>query len=158
MLDFVYPHFYALEEMDLQWGNGEEFIQLPKRLPLTGANLSHDGIFLLTGPEGLSFIVGKSISPSLCQRVFDTSALVNSTYASSVSLVETDDPFVNRIHAVLFSLREMYGEHLQAQVILRGEKEMNVISRCFRDDRCGSDPSLSEFVCEFFKKVLAKYK
>jgi trehalose utilization protein len=53
---------------------------------------------------------------------------------------------------------EMYGEHLQVRVILRGEKEMAAVSRCLRDDRVGTDASLSEFVCSFFKKVLEKYK
>lgn len=44
------------------------------------------------------------------------------------------------------------------RIVVRGEKEMNEVSLLLRDDRIRLDGSLSEFVCEFFKRVLAKYK
>ena len=159
MLDFVYPHLYALNESDAGWGvENEEFIPLPARLPLSGVSLSNDGLFLLTGEDGLTLIVGKSIAPEVCQRVFNESTIVNTVHASTVSVMDSDDPFVMRIQNVLFTLKEMFGEHLQVRVVLRGESEMNGVSRGFRDDRVGIDASVSEFVCTFFKKVLEKYK
>lgn len=159
VLDFIYPHFYQLKEDDLSWGvETDEFVTLPTRLPLSGAALSHDGIFLLTGREGLCMIVGKSIPVELCQRVFNTTAIVNSTYAGSLTIMESEDPFVIRIQSLLYSLRDIVGEHVQVRVVLRGENEMTEVSRSFRDDRCGNDSSLSEFVCSFYKKVLDKYK
>lgn len=159
VLDFIYPHFYQLKEEDSNWGiENEEYINLPSRLPLTGAALSHDGLFVLTGRDSLCLIVGKTLSPELCQRIFNTSTIVNTVHAASLSLVDNEDPLNIRIHTLLYTLREMYGEYLQVRIFLRGEKEMNEVSRNFRDDRLGNDPSLSEFVCTFFKQVLEKYK
>ena len=159
MLDFVYPHLYALDETDPYWGvGGDEYIPLPSRLPLSGANLSLESVYLMTGEEGLCLLVSKNLPQDLCQRLFNEPTIVNTTHASLIALVDTEDPLVVRIHNVLDSLKEMYGEHLQVRVILRGEKEMAAVSRCLRDDRVGTDASLSEFVCSFFKKVLEKYK
>lgn len=84
--------------------------------------------------------------------------MVNTMHASELHVLETDDPFCVRIQSVIQNLRESLGEHLQVRVYLRGEKEMNQISLCLRDDRVRSDSTLSEFVCSFFKKVLSKYR
>lgn len=83
---------------------------------------------------------------------------MNAVHAASVSILEGDDPFLQRIHRVIDALKEELGEYLQVRVVLRGEREMTSLGYCLYDDRVKLDGTLSEFVCGFFKTVLSKYK
>ena len=84
--------------------------------------------------------------------------LVNAVHAASVSILEGDDPFLQRIHRVIDALKEELGEYLEVRILLRGEREMASVGYCLYDDRVKLDGTLSEFVCGFFKTVLGKYK
>mgnify|MGYP004723298119 FL=1 len=83
---------------------------------------------------------------------------MNALHAASVSILEGDDPFLQRIHRVIDALKEELGEYLQVRIVLRGEREMTSLGYCLYDDRVKLDGTLSEFVCGFFKTVLRKYK
>lgn len=83
---------------------------------------------------------------------------MNAVHAASVSILEGDDPFLQRIHRVIDALKEELGEYLQVRIVLRGEREMTSLGYCLYDDRVKLDGTLSEFVCGFFKAVLSKYK
>ena len=83
---------------------------------------------------------------------------MNAVHAASVSILEGDDPFLQRIHRVIDALKEELGEYLQVRVVLRGEREMTSLGYCLYDDRVKLDGTLSEFVCGFFKTVFSKYK
>ena len=98
----------------------------------------------------LTLIVGKSLPIEVCQIVFGVDTLVNSMHAASVSILDGSDSYLNQIHTLI--------EYLEVRVVLRGEKEMNRVSYGLYDDRVKLDGTLSEFVCGFFKTVLAKYK
>ena len=52
VFDFLYPRLYCLDPNDSTWGTDGDFIPLPPRLPLSGASLSNDRVFLLTGMDG----------------------------------------------------------------------------------------------------------
>lgn len=106
----------------------------------------------------LFVVVGKTVSAELCGRLFGVATVVNSVHSASLGLLQTDDPLVQRVWRVMEQAKAEWGEELQVRVVLRGEKEMNEVSLLLRDDRIRLDGSLSEFVCEFFKRVLAKYK
>ena len=84
--------------------------------------------------------------------------VVNSVHGASLSLLQSEDLLVQRVWRVVERVKEELGEELQVRIVVRGEKEMNEVSLLLRDDRIRLDGSLSEFVCEFFKRVLAKYK
>ena len=52
-MDYLYPRLYKLDYTSATWGQvTDEMITLPDRLPLSGASLSHDHLFLMTGPSG----------------------------------------------------------------------------------------------------------
>ena len=106
----------------------------------------------------LSLIVGKALPIELSRRVFGVDTLVNAVHAASVSILEGDDPFLQRIHRVIDALKEELGEYLEVRILLRGEREMASVGYCLYDDRVKLDGTLSEFVCGFFKTVLGKYK
>lgn len=53
MLDFLCPRLYNLDRNDSRWGKiDDEGVTFPDRLPLSGAALSHDSLYLMTGPGG----------------------------------------------------------------------------------------------------------
>ena len=106
----------------------------------------------------LTLIVGKSLPIEVCQIVFGVYTLVNSMHAASVSILDGSDSYLNQIHTLIQELKNELGEYLEVRVVLRGEKEMNRVSYGLYDDRVKLDGTLSEFVCGFFKTVLAKYK
>ena len=103
----------------------------------------------------LTLIVGKSLPIEVCQIVV---GVVNSMHAASVSILDGSDSYLNQIHTLIQELKNELGEYLEVRVVLRGEKEMNRVSYGLYDDRVKLDGTLSEFVCGFFKTVLAKYK
>lgn len=52
-MDFLCPHLYKLDRFDFSWGKiSDQGVSYPDRLPLSGAALSHDSLYLLTGPTG----------------------------------------------------------------------------------------------------------
>ena len=103
-------------------------------------------------------IVGKSVPNEVSQMVFGVDMLVNSMHAASVSILDGSDPYLSQLHTLIQELKNEFGEYLEVRIVLRGEKEMNRVSYGLYDDRVKLDGTLSEFVCEFFKTVLAKYK
>ena len=172
VLNAVYPRLYRLDEAESDWGEAiEGHLVMPDRLPCSGAALTHDGVFLLACDEAcgmkggvrrrLFVVVGKTVSAELCGRMFGVATVVNSVHGASLSLLQSEDPvdpLVQRVWRVVERVKEELGEELQVRIVVRGEKEMNEVSLLLRDDRIRLDGSLSEFVCEFFKRVLAKYK
>ncbi|KAK8825561.1 hypothetical protein WA577_000734 [Blastocystis sp. JDR] len=159
VLNAVYPRLYRLDEAKSDWGEEiEGHLVMPDRLPCSGAALTHDGVFLLACDEALFVVVGKTVTAELCGRLFGVATVVNSVHGASLSLLQSEDLLVQRVWRVVERVKEELGEELQVRIVVRGEKEMNEVSLLLRDDRIRLDGSLSEFVCEFFKRVLAKYK
>ena len=169
VLNALYPRLYRLDEAKPEWGQENEgYMVMPDRLPCSAVSLSHDGVYLLACNEAcvwrallrsrIFVVVGKEISIELSNRLFGVSKIVNSVHAASLALAETEDPLVQRVWNVIEAVKESVGEELQVRVVLRGEQEMNDVSLWLRDDRIRLDGSLSEFVCEFFKRVLALRK
>ena len=169
VLNAVYPRLYRLDEAKSDWGEEiEGHLVMPDRLPCSGAALTHDGVFLLACDEAcglrrgvrcrLFVVVGKTVPAELCGRLFGVATVVNSVHGASLSLLQSEDLLVQRVWRVVERVKEELGEELQLRIVVRGEKEMNEVSLLLRDDRIRLDGSLSEFVCEFFKRVLAKYK
>ena len=168
-MNAVYPRLYRLDEAKSDWGEENEgHLVMPDRLPCSGAALTHDGVFLLACDEAcglrrgvmcrLFVVVGKTVTAELCGRLFGVATVVNSVHGASLSLLQSEDLLVQRVWRVVERVKEELGEELQVRIVVRGEKEMNEVSLLLRDDRIRLDGSLSEFVCEFFKRVLAKYK
>ena len=168
VLNALYPRLYRLDEAKSEWGQENEgYMVMPDRLPCSAVSLSHDGVYLLACNEAcvwraflrsrIYVVLGKEVSIELSTRLFGVSKIVNSVHAASLTLAETEDPLVQRVWNVIEAVKESVGEELQVRVVLRGEQEMNDVSLWLRDDRIRLDGSLSEFVCEFFKRVLAKY-
>ena len=53
VFDWLCPRLYRLDPDDPRWGcQTEHGVSMPDRLPLSGASLTHDALFLMTGPEG----------------------------------------------------------------------------------------------------------
>ena len=146
-MNAVYPRLYRLDEAKSDWGEEiEGHLVMPDRLPCSGAGCR------------LFVVVGKTVSAELCGRLFGVATVVNSVHGASLSLLQSEDLLVQRVWRVVERVKEELGEELQVRIVVRGEKEMNEVSLLLRDDRIRLDGSLSEFVCEFFKRVLAKYK
>lgn len=56
MFDWLCPRLYKLDPDDAAWGQETEHgVTMPDKLPLTGASLTHDALFLMTGPEGFGW-------------------------------------------------------------------------------------------------------
>lgn len=106
----------------------------------------------------ITLIVGKSLPIEVCRLVFGVDTLVNSMHAASVAILDGSDPYLSQLHTFIQEVKNELGEYLEVRVVLRGEKEMTRVSYCLYDDRVKLDGTLSEFVCGFFKTVLAKYK
>ena len=107
----------------------------------------------------LSLIVGKSVPLEVSRAVFGVDTIMNSMHAASVTIAEGGAVgYLDQIHTVIQEMKELIGEYAEARIVLRGEKEMNEIAYNLYEDRVKLDGTLSEFVCEFFKKVLEKYK
>ena len=52
-MNFLCPRLYNLDRNDTRWGKiGDEGVTFPDRLSLSGSSLSHDSMYLMTGPEG----------------------------------------------------------------------------------------------------------
>ena len=57
MMNVLYPRLYKLDYTSSTWGwsaeeEEEGSVKLPDRLPLSGSSLSHEHLFLMTGPFG----------------------------------------------------------------------------------------------------------
>ena len=106
----------------------------------------------------LTLIVGKSVPFEVSRAVFGVDALINTAQAASVNIQDSDLPFILQIDTVIQEVKELIGEHYDVRIVVRGEREMNEIAYGLYEDRVKLDGTLSEFVCEFSKKVLEKYK
>ena len=106
----------------------------------------------------LTLVVGKSVPFEVSRAVFGVDALINTAQAASVTIQESELPFISQIDAVIQEMKELIGEHYDVRIVVRGEREMNEIAYGLYEDRVKLDGTLSEFVCEFSKKILEKYK
>lgn len=113
----------------------------------------------MSNQSSLSLIVGKSIPLEVSRAVFGVDTIMNTMHAASVTIAEGGTVgYLDQIHTVIQEMKELIGEYAEVRVVLRGEKEMNDVAYNLYEDRVKLDGTLSEFVCEFFKKVLEKYK
>ena len=61
MFDWLCPRLYRLDPEDATWGQETEHgVTMPDRLPRTGASLTHDALYLMTGPEGFAKCVSET--------------------------------------------------------------------------------------------------
>ena len=106
----------------------------------------------------LTLIVGKSVPFEVSRAVFGVDALINTLQAASASIQESELDYISQIDAVIQEMKDLIGEHYEVRIVVRGEKEMNEIAYGLYEDRVKLEGTLSEFVCEFSKKILEKYK
>lgn len=147
---------------------------LPTPLPLTSDRLERHGLFLIEDGQSIFLWVGRDAVPQLVLDVFDVpsyaelrggkvrSYLLRSWYflahpGSQTTLPVLDNPFSQRVNAVIQRTREMYrGVYHQHLYVVKedGDPQLRLWAlSCFIQDRGDVLPSYQQFISQLRDKV-----
>ncbi|TFK58679.1 protein transporter SEC24 [Pluteus cervinus] len=116
LIPYIYPMFYALHSMPAEAGTvGEHGIILPPPLPSTSERLERHGLFLIEDGQTIFLWVGRDAVPQLVLDVFNLPSY-EVLRSGKITLPVLDNPFSQRVNAVIETVREMrrgvYHPHL----------------------------------------------
>ncbi|KAJ7280072.1 Sec23/Sec24, helical domain-containing protein [Mycena rebaudengoi] len=120
LIPYLYPSFYSLHTMLPEAGTvGENGVIMHPALPLTSERLERHGLFLIEDGQTIFLWVGRDAVSQLIMDVFD---LPNYEVlrGGKTTLSALDNPFSQRINAVIQKTREMPRRLLSAPVCRQG--------------------------------------
>ncbi|TFK59507.1 hypothetical protein BDN72DRAFT_945447, partial [Pluteus cervinus] len=159
LIPYIYPTFYALHSMPAEAGTvGEHGVILPPPLPSTSERLERHGLFSIEDGQTMFLWVGRDAVPQLVLDVFNLPSyevLRGGKVPHIHSLL--DNPFSQRVNAVIEKIREMrrgvYYPHLYV-VKENGEPPLRLWAlSALIQDRADMLPSYQQFLQSLKEKV-----
>ncbi|KAF6764239.1 CPII coat sec24 protein [Ephemerocybe angulata] len=157
LIPYLYPTFYALHNMPPEAGTiGEHGVVLPPPLPLTSERLERHGLYLIEDGQTMFLWVGRDAVEALVRDVFDLPGY-ETLRGGKTTLRVLDNPFSERINAIIQKIREMrrgpYYPHLYI-VKEDGEPPLRLWAlSALIQDRADVLPSYQQFLSTLREKV-----
>jgi len=157
LVPYIYPTFYSLHNMPPEAGSiGENGVILPPPLPPTSERLERHGLFLIEDGQTIFLWVGRDAVPQLVLDVFNLPNY-ETLRGGKTTLPQLDNPFSQRVNAVVAKIREMrrsvYHPHLYI-VKEDGEPALRLWAlSCLIQDRADVLPSYQQFISSMKEKV-----
>ncbi|KAI0792427.1 protein transporter SEC24 [Abortiporus biennis] len=157
LIPYIYPNFYALHSMPPECGTvGEQGVIMPAPLPLTSERLERHGLYLIEDGQTIFLWVGRDAVPQLVIDVFNLPNY-EMLRGGKVTLPVLDNPFSQRVNAVIQKTREMRrGPYYQHLYIVKedGEPPLRLWAlSCLIQDRADVLPSYQQFISQLKDKV-----
>jgi len=116
LVPYIHPIFYSLHNMPPEAGTvGENGIILPPPLPLSSERLERHGLYMIEDGQNIFIWIGRDAVPQLVMDVFNLPSY-DQLRAGKTTLPLLDNPFSQRINAIVAKTREMrrgpYWSHL----------------------------------------------
>ncbi|TFK72080.1 CPII coat sec24 protein [Pluteus cervinus] len=157
LIPYIYPTFYALHSMPAEAGTvGEHGVILPPPLPSTSERLERHGLFLIEDGQTIFLWVGRDAVPQLVLDVFNLPSY-EVLRGGKTTLPVLDNPFSQRVNAVIEKIREMrrgvYYPHLYV-VKEDGEPPLRLWAlSALIQDRADVLPSYQQFLQSLKEKI-----